>query len=80
MDGCCVWGEVSLEAIACGLLLWLDWWVLCVEAVGELKLTFLFFPWGLCGNWWAGGVKQALISLSDKRDVEVLAKGLTELG
>jgi hypothetical protein len=64
MDGRCVWGEVSLEAIACGLLLWLDWWVLCVEAVGELKLTFLFFPlgfmWELVGRGSEAGAHFAL--------------------
>jgi len=35
---------------------------------------------GLCDFVWTGAVKQALISLSDKRNLELLAKGLGDLG
>ena len=66
MDGWMVsaFGErFFLEAIACGLLLWLDCWVLCVEAVGELKLTFIFslgFMWKLVGRGSETGAHFAL--------------------
>lgn len=71
-----VGGRFCLEAIACGAA-----FVGFVRGGGRGIEADICLPHlGLFGNWWAGGVNQALISLSDKRDVEVLAKGLTELG
>lgn len=42
-----------------------------------LFCRLIFFS---CVFWFLAGAKQALISLSDKRNLELLAKGLEDLG